>query len=182
MFITRRAMTALDEFRQLRGDANPSVFGKTTNRWVKAATQAAGLGEGFSGHSGRVGLARAGDHAAGPVVRQCLGGEVNSGRVRPVAGMRGMSQPPFGAVAVLTVRYYRPQHERSVQQPSGLGRHGSSAHGRQRTLRSAQRTRGLASLRSAEIPSRDRPSVPGPRCRNTSSLTRLSGWISRENQ
>ena len=176
MFITRRAMTALDEFRQFRGDAIPSVFGKTTNRWVKAATQAAGLGEGFSGHSGRVGLARAGDHAAGP------GRRGKSGRVRPVAGMRGMSQPPFGAVAVLTVRYYRPQHERSVQQPSGLGRHGSSAHGRQRTLRSAQRTRGLASLRSAEIPSRDRQGVPGPRCRNTSSLTRLSGWISRENQ
>ena len=126
MFITRRAMTALDEFRQLRGDANPSVFGKTTNRWVKAATQAAGLGEGFSGHSGRVGLARAGDHAAVP------GRRGKSGRVRPVAGMRGMSQPPFGAVAVLTVRYYRPQHERAVQQ------HGS-AHGRQRTLRSAQR-------------------------------------------
>ena len=74
MFITRRAMTALDEFRQFRGDANPSVFGKTTNRWVKAATQAAGLGEGFSGHSGRVGPAWAGDHAAGPVVPQCRGG------------------------------------------------------------------------------------------------------------
>ena len=96
MFITRRAMIALDEFRQFRGDAIPSVFGKTTNRWVKAATQAAGLGEGFSGHSGRVGPARAGDHAAGPVVRQCQGGEVNSGRVRPVTGMRGMSQPSFG--------------------------------------------------------------------------------------
>ena len=66
MFITRRAMTALDELRQLRehyGDAGPSVFGmtaKTNNRRVKAAAQAAGLGEGFSGHSGRVGLARAG--------------------------------------------------------------------------------------------------------------------------
>ena len=139
MFITRRAMTALDEFRQFRGDAIPSVFGKTTNRWVKAATQAAGLGEGFSGHSGRVGPARPGDHAAGPVVRQCQGGEVNSGRVRPVTGMRGMSQPSIGAVAVLTVRYYRPQHERAVQQPSGLGRPGSAPGGR-RTLRSAQRT------------------------------------------
>ena len=96
MFITRRAMTALGEFRQFRGDAIPSVFGKTTNRWVKAATQAAGLGEGFSSHSGRAGPARAGDHAAGPVVRQCQGGEVNSRRVRPATGMRGMSQPSFG--------------------------------------------------------------------------------------
>ena len=72
MFITRRAMTALDELRQLRedyGDASPSVFGmavKTINRRVKAAAQAAGLGEGFSGHSGRVGLARRMDGAGAP--------------------------------------------------------------------------------------------------------------------
>ena len=72
MFITRRAMTALDELRQLRehyGDAGPSVFGmtaKTNNRRVKAAAQAAGLGEGFSSHSGRVGLARRMDGAGAP--------------------------------------------------------------------------------------------------------------------
>ena len=72
VFITRRAMTALDELRQLRehyGDAGPSVFGmtaKTNNRRVKAAAQAAGLGEGFSGHSGRVGLARRMDGAGAP--------------------------------------------------------------------------------------------------------------------
>ncbi len=176
MFITRRAMTALDEFRQFRGDAIPSVFGKTTNRWVKAATQAAGLGEGFSGHSGRVGLARAGDHAAVPGRRGKLGASP------PCGWNEGYEPAILWAVAVLTVRGCRAQHGRAVRQPSGFGRHGSSAHGRQRTLRSAQRTRGLASLRSAENPSRDRPSVPGPRCRNTSSLTRLSGWISRENQ
>ena len=89
MFITRRTMTALDELRQLRehyGDAGPSVFGmtaKTNNRRVKAAAQAAGLGEGFSGHSGRVGLARRmdrgrrsglGDHEAGALVQQHHGG------------------------------------------------------------------------------------------------------------
>ena len=65
MFITRRAMTALDELRQLRADANPSVFGMTANtinRRVKAAAQAAG----FSGHSGRVGLARRMDGAGAP--------------------------------------------------------------------------------------------------------------------
>ena len=72
MFITRRTMTALDELRQLRehyGDAGPSVFGmtaKTNNRRVKAAATAAGLGEGFSGHSGRVGLARRMDGAGAP--------------------------------------------------------------------------------------------------------------------
>ena len=29
VFLTRRAMAALDELRQLRGDASPSVFGMT---------------------------------------------------------------------------------------------------------------------------------------------------------
>ena len=65
VFITRRAMTALDELRQLRADANPSVFGMTANtinRRVKAAAQAAG----FSGHSGRVGLARRMARAGAP--------------------------------------------------------------------------------------------------------------------
>ena len=53
VFITRRAMTALDELRQIRedyGDASPFVFvmmAKTINRRVKAAAQAAGLGEGL---------------------------------------------------------------------------------------------------------------------------------------
>ena len=69
VFITHRAMTALDELRRLRGDANPSVFGMTANtinRRVKAAAKAAGLGEGFSGHSGRVGLARRMARAGAP--------------------------------------------------------------------------------------------------------------------
>ena len=63
VFITRRAMNALDELRHLRGDGSPYVFvvtAKTINRRIKAAAQAASLGEGFSGHSGQVGLARAG--------------------------------------------------------------------------------------------------------------------------
>ncbi len=50
MFITHRAMTVLDVLRHLRGDASPSVFvmtAKTINRRVKAAAQAAGLGEGL---------------------------------------------------------------------------------------------------------------------------------------
>ena len=50
VFITRRAMTALDVLWHLRGDASPSVFvmtAKTINRRVKAAAQAACLGEGL---------------------------------------------------------------------------------------------------------------------------------------
>ena len=39
---------------------------KTINRRVKATAQAAGLGEGFSGHSGRVALARRMGRASAP--------------------------------------------------------------------------------------------------------------------
>ena len=49
VFITRRAMIALDELRQLRCDASPSVFGlvdQSINRRVKVAAKAAGLGRG----------------------------------------------------------------------------------------------------------------------------------------
>ena len=195
VFITRRAMTALDELRQIRedyGDASPSVFvmtAKTINCRVKAAAQAAGLGEGFSGHSawwgwpgGWTGPAPGlGDHAAGPMAQHRRGGEVHPGRVRPVAEMRGMSQRSFGAVAVLTVRGCRAQHGRALQQPSGLGRH-YSAPGGWRTLRSAQcgAPRGPGAsppVRSAENPSRDRPSVPGPRCRHTSPLTSITTTV-----
>ena len=50
MFITRRAMNALDVLRHLRGDGSPYVFvmtAKTINRRIKAAAQAASLGEGL---------------------------------------------------------------------------------------------------------------------------------------
>ena len=54
-------MTALDELRQLRGVASPSVFGaaaKTINPRLREAAPTPSLGEEFSAHSGRVGLAR----------------------------------------------------------------------------------------------------------------------------
>ena len=57
--ITRRAMQDLDAIRQ-GADANALVFGLSASqihRRLKAAAQAAGLGDGFSGHSGRVGMA-----------------------------------------------------------------------------------------------------------------------------
>ena len=49
VFITRRAMIALDELRQLRCDASPSVFGlvdQSINRRIKVTAKAAGLGRG----------------------------------------------------------------------------------------------------------------------------------------
>ena len=81
-------MTALEELRKLHDDESPSVFGVTANT-SNCRVKAAGLGESFSGHSGRMGLARRmaartqraglGGHAAGPMVQQYDGGEVHSG-------------------------------------------------------------------------------------------------------
>ena len=58
--VTRSTMAALDAMRSGAPDA-ASVFGlraDTIARRVKAAARAAGLGSDFSGHSGRVGMAR----------------------------------------------------------------------------------------------------------------------------
>ena len=57
--ITQRAMQDLDAIHQDAG-AGALVFGLSASqihRRLKAAAQAAGLGDGFSGHSGRVGMA-----------------------------------------------------------------------------------------------------------------------------
>ena len=68
------------------------------------------------------------DGTAAPWWRSTPG--VRCGRVSPVAGMRRMSQRSFGAVAVLTVRdCCRAQHRSALQQPLGLGRHGSAPGG-----------------------------------------------------
>lgn len=53
VFFTRRAMVALGELRQLCGDGSPSVFGMTTKTIIRRV-KAAGLGEGFFVHTGRV--------------------------------------------------------------------------------------------------------------------------------
>jgi len=58
--ITPRAMADLDAIRNGAGDDAP-VFGLSpaqVHRRLKEAAKAAGLGTGFSGHSGRVGMAR----------------------------------------------------------------------------------------------------------------------------
>ena len=58
--ITARAMADLDAIRNDAGDDAP-VFGLSpaqVHRRLKEAAKAAGLGTGFSGHSGRVGMAR----------------------------------------------------------------------------------------------------------------------------
>jgi site-specific recombinase XerD len=57
--LTRSAMQFLDAIRQGAGAEAP-VFGLSASqihRRLKAAAKAAGLGDGFSGHSGRVGMA-----------------------------------------------------------------------------------------------------------------------------
>lgn len=57
--VTARAMLDLDAIRTPAGTARVFRMAENTiSRRVKAAARAAGLGEGFSGHSGRVGMAR----------------------------------------------------------------------------------------------------------------------------
>ena len=58
------------------------------------------------------------------VVQQHCGGEIHQGRVRPVAGMKGISRRSYGAVVVLTFRDFRSQHGGAVQRLSSMGRHG----------------------------------------------------------
>ena len=61
MAVTAATARALGEIRPEDADPAAPVFGLTgealANR-VRAAARAAGLGDGFSGHSGRIGMAR----------------------------------------------------------------------------------------------------------------------------
>ena len=92
---------------------------------------------------------------ARPMVQQHHGGEVHPGRVRPLAGMRGMSQRSFGAVTVLT-----------VQQPSGLGRHGSAPGGRRDVAERIEDTGPRLLSAPRRIYLGDRPGEPGPHGQN----------------
>ena len=89
--ITARAMADLDAVRGRGGDYTP-VFGLSPaqiNRRLREAAKAAGLGAGFSGHSGRVGMARrmtgngapnGSDHESGTLEKPPHGGQVHAGR------------------------------------------------------------------------------------------------------
>ena len=66
-----------------------------------------------------------------------------SGATHPVVEMKGMSQRSFGVASVMTAWDCRA-HLKAVQQPLGLGGHGSVPGGR-RTLPNVQWTRGFAS-------------------------------------
>ena len=61
MAVTTATARALQEIRPKDAEPTSPVFGLTgealANR-VRAAAQAAGLGDGFTGHSGRIGMAR----------------------------------------------------------------------------------------------------------------------------
>ena len=61
VYITPRAMQDLDAIRAPEVDTSEPVFGLSPSqiaRRIQAAARAAGLGDGFGGHSGRVGMAR----------------------------------------------------------------------------------------------------------------------------
>ena len=61
VYLGRAAMAALAALRPAQADGAAPVFGlaaRQLNRRIQAMARAAGLGEGFSGHSGRVGMAQ----------------------------------------------------------------------------------------------------------------------------
>ena len=69
VYLTPVAMTHLDAIRPQDADSSDPVFGLSVasiSRRVKAAARTAGMGAGFSGHSGRVGMARRMARAGAP--------------------------------------------------------------------------------------------------------------------
>ena len=90
-----------------------------------------------------------GDYAAGPMVQLRQDWRSTPVASPPSGWKEGYEPANRWAVAVLITRDCRPQYGREVQQPSGLGRHGSAPGGR-RTLRSTQRTGAWPPVRSAE--------------------------------
>ena len=69
VYLTPVAMAHLDAIRPQDADGADAVFGLSVasiSRRVKAAARAAGLGAGYSGHSGRVGMARRMARAGAP--------------------------------------------------------------------------------------------------------------------
>ena len=98
--ITVRAMADLEAMRNGAGSEEP-VFGlseQQINRRIKAAAQAAGLGDGFSGHSGRVGMARRMTSKRRPPARGhapgALGVRAHAGAVRQERERRGGAGVP----------------------------------------------------------------------------------------
>ncbi len=80
--VTAATARALREIRTDDADPSALVFGLTgealANR-VRAAARAAGLGDGFTGHSGRIGMARR-MVVPGPVEARGHGGPLHPGR------------------------------------------------------------------------------------------------------
>ena len=103
--ITARAMADLDAIRRGAGDEAP-VFGLSAiqvHRRLKKAAQAAGLGGGFSGHSGRVGMARRMTSNGAPVEVTMNQGRWKSPRmVARYARDDATSVAPFLSVLSLT--------------------------------------------------------------------------------
>ncbi len=61
VYLTPAAAAALEAMRPAGADGSAALFGLSApwiSRRIRAASAAAGLGSGFSGHSGRVGMAR----------------------------------------------------------------------------------------------------------------------------
>ncbi len=84
VFVTSACMAYLAMYKKLCRHTRPAdrvipLTGTTISIRIKAAAKAAGLGEGFSGHSGRVGLARRMSKNGAPVNYTMLQGRWKSG-------------------------------------------------------------------------------------------------------
>ena len=109
VYLGRAAMAALAAIRPAQADGAAPIFGlaaRQLNRRIQAMARAAGLGEGFSGHSGRVGIAQ--DLAANgaELLALMVAGRWQSARMP--ARYTEKQALGRGAVARTTPRHSRP--------------------------------------------------------------------------
>ena len=101
MVVTDTTTRALRDFQPDDTDPVASLFdltGETVANRARAAARAADLGKGFSGHSGRIGMAQRMVAAGAPAVRRELGAGRRGDTVQP------LNSPVF--VAALSIRLW----------------------------------------------------------------------------
>ena len=121
LYLSAETMQCLDAMRPPDAAPQASVFGMTpatVRRRIAAAARAAGLGEGYSGHSARIGMAQ--DLAAAGVELPAL---MSAGRWEsPTMPARYVRNEEAGRGAV--ARYYRMRQEAPAGAAPGTPRRG----------------------------------------------------------
>ena len=121
LYLSAETMQCLDAMRPPDAAPQASVFGMTpatVRRRIAAAARAAGLGEGYSGHSARIGMAQ--DLAAAGVELPAL---MSAGRWEsPTMPARYVRNEEAGRGAV--ARYYRMREEAPAGAAPGTPRRG----------------------------------------------------------